>query len=53
MTLRFVGIDPNTAGCGSPTVWGEELRCAQNRARLVRALYTRLDRLTELAPAAT
>ncbi|MGV9884798.1 DUF6415 family natural product biosynthesis protein [Streptomyces sp. NPDC003006] len=28
-------------------------RCAQNRARLVRALYTRLDRLTEHAPAAT
>lgn len=26
--------------------------CAQNRARLVRALYTRLDRLTEAAPAA-
>ncbi|MBO1286132.1 DUF6415 family natural product biosynthesis protein [Streptomyces albidoflavus] len=24
--------------------------CVQNRARLVRALYTRLDRLTELAP---
>ncbi|MBK3582341.1 restriction endonuclease [Streptomyces sp. MBT57] len=28
-------------------------RCAQNRARLVRALYTRLDRLTEPVPAAT
>ncbi|MFE4758483.1 DUF6415 family natural product biosynthesis protein [Streptomyces mirabilis] len=28
-------------------------RCAQNRARLVRALYTRLDRLTEPLPAAT
>lgn len=28
-------------------------RCAQNRARLVRALYTRLDRLTEPAPATT
>ncbi|WP_436840704.1 restriction endonuclease [Streptomyces griseoloalbus] len=28
-------------------------RCAQNRARLVRALYTRLDRLTEAVPAAT
>lgn len=28
-------------------------RCAQNRARLVRALYTRLDRLTESLPAAT
>jgi hypothetical protein len=28
-------------------------RCAQNRARLVRALYTRLDRLTEALPAAT
>ncbi|MEU0523072.1 DUF6415 family natural product biosynthesis protein [Streptomyces niveus] len=27
--------------------------CVQNRARLVRALYTRLDRLTEPAPAAT
>ncbi|MEO3978114.1 restriction endonuclease [Streptomyces sp. CAU 1734] len=27
--------------------------CAQNRARLVRALYTRLDRLTEPVPAAT
>ncbi|WP_331757695.1 DUF6415 family natural product biosynthesis protein (plasmid) [Streptomyces sp. NBC_01650] len=27
--------------------------CAQNRARLVRALYTRLDRLTEPAPAIT
>ncbi|MFJ7201735.1 MULTISPECIES: restriction endonuclease [unclassified Streptomyces] len=26
-------------------------RCAQNRARLVRALYTRLDRLTDAAPA--
>ncbi|WP_371097646.1 hypothetical protein [Streptomyces sanglieri] len=26
-------------------------RCAQNRARLVQALYTRLDRLTEPAPA--
>ncbi|GAA2593582.1 hypothetical protein Stube_69710 [Streptomyces tubercidicus] len=26
--------------------------CAQNRARLVRALYTRLHRLTEVAPAA-
>ncbi|MEU2591291.1 DUF6415 family natural product biosynthesis protein [Streptomyces albidoflavus] len=25
--------------------------CVQNRARLVRALYTRLDRLTEPAPA--
>lgn len=25
MTLRFVGIDPNTGGEGSPTVWvGEE-----------------------------
>ncbi|MFB6991416.1 restriction endonuclease [Streptomyces sp. NPDC056178] len=28
-------------------------RCAQNRVRLVRALYTRLDRLTEPLPAAT
>ena len=28
-------------------------RCAQERARIVRALYERLDRLTELAPAAT
>ncbi|KAF5998698.1 restriction endonuclease [Streptomyces sp. WAC00263] len=28
-------------------------RCAQNRARLVRALYQRLDRLTEPLPAAT
>lgn len=28
-------------------------RCAQNRARLVRALYTRLDGLTEPLPAAT
>lgn len=28
-------------------------RCVQNRARLVRSLYTRLDRLTEPAPAAT
>ncbi|MGW4995203.1 DUF6415 family natural product biosynthesis protein [Streptomyces mirabilis] len=28
-------------------------RCVQNRARLVRALYTRLDRLTEPLPAAT
>lgn len=28
------------------------VRCAQNRARLVRALYTRLDRLTETLPAA-
>ncbi|MGW1696437.1 DUF6415 family natural product biosynthesis protein [Streptomyces sp. NPDC002399] len=28
-------------------------RCAQNRARLVRALYTRLDRLTEPLSAAT
>ncbi|MYZ38060.1 MULTISPECIES: restriction endonuclease [unclassified Streptomyces] len=27
-------------------------RCVQNRARLVQALYTRLDRLTEHAPAA-
>ncbi|MBT2379761.1 MULTISPECIES: DUF6415 family natural product biosynthesis protein [unclassified Streptomyces] len=27
--------------------------CAQNRARLVRGLYTRLDRLTEPAPATT
>ncbi|MFF2133793.1 DUF6415 family natural product biosynthesis protein [Streptomyces olivochromogenes] len=27
-------------------------RCAQNRARLVRALYARLDRLTEPLPAA-
>ncbi|MEU2739411.1 DUF6415 family natural product biosynthesis protein [Streptomyces sp. NPDC007095] len=27
-------------------------RCAQNRARLVRALYERLDRLTEPLPAA-
>jgi hypothetical protein len=27
--------------------------CVQNRARLVRALYTRLDRLTEPLPAAT
>ncbi|MFJ9412481.1 DUF6415 family natural product biosynthesis protein [Streptomyces sp. NPDC101393] len=26
------------------------LRCAQNRARLVRALYERLDRLAEVAP---
>ncbi|MGW7579229.1 DUF6415 family natural product biosynthesis protein [Streptomyces sp. NPDC054765] len=26
--------------------------CAQNRARLVQALYTRLDRLTQAAPAA-
>ncbi|MFJ4873348.1 restriction endonuclease [Streptomyces sp. NPDC088757] len=26
-------------------------RCVQNRARLVRALYTRLDRLTEPLPA--
>ncbi|MFI7356149.1 hypothetical protein ACIBTP_19645 [Streptomyces avidinii] len=24
MTLRFVGIDPNTGGDGSPTVWVEE-----------------------------
>ncbi|MFD3729268.1 hypothetical protein [Streptomyces sp. NPDC058671] len=24
MTLRFVGIDPNTCGEGSPTVWVEE-----------------------------
>ncbi|MGW5817593.1 DUF6415 family natural product biosynthesis protein [Streptomyces noursei] len=29
------------------------VRCVQNRARLVRSLYTRLDRLTEPAPAAT
>lgn len=28
-------------------------RCAQNRARLVRALYMRLDCLTEPLPAAT
>ncbi|MEU0659410.1 restriction endonuclease [Streptomyces lavendulocolor] len=28
-------------------------RCAQERARIVRALYEPLDRLTELAPAAT
>ncbi|MFJ8856195.1 restriction endonuclease [Streptomyces sp. NPDC102437] len=28
-------------------------RCAQNRARLVRALYTRLDRLTEAQPSAS
>ncbi|MBQ1116254.1 DUF6415 family natural product biosynthesis protein [Streptomyces sp. C3-3] len=28
-------------------------RCAQNRARLVRGLYTRLGRLTEPAPATT
>lgn len=28
-------------------------RCAQNRASFVRALYTRLDRLTEPAPATT
>lgn len=27
-------------------------RCVQNRVRLVRALYTRLDRLTEPVPAA-
>jgi hypothetical protein len=27
--------------------------CAQERARIVRALYERLDRLTELAPGAT
>ncbi|MET7608224.1 DUF6415 family natural product biosynthesis protein [Streptomyces avermitilis] len=26
-------------------------RCVQNRARLVRALYTQLDRLTEVLPA--
>ncbi|MFB6814440.1 restriction endonuclease [Streptomyces sp. NPDC056347] len=26
-------------------------RCVQNRARIVRSLYTRLDRLTEPAPA--
>ncbi|GAA0479240.1 MULTISPECIES: hypothetical protein [Streptomyces] len=24
MSLRFVGIDPNTGGGGSPTVWVEE-----------------------------
>ena len=24
MTLRFVGIDPNTGGEGSPTVWVED-----------------------------
>lgn len=24
MTLRFLGIDPNTGGEGSPTVWVEE-----------------------------
>ncbi|WP_329171288.1 hypothetical protein [Streptomyces sp. NBC_01477] len=24
MTLRFVGIDPNTGGEGSPTVWVEQ-----------------------------
>ncbi|AIS02536.1 hypothetical protein [Streptomyces glaucescens] len=24
MTLRFVGMDPNTGGEGSPTVWVEE-----------------------------
>ncbi|MFD6335481.1 restriction endonuclease [Streptomyces niveus] len=29
------------------------VRCAQSRARLVRALYTRLDRLTEPFPAGT
>ncbi|WP_373561382.1 restriction endonuclease [Streptomyces sp. rh34] len=28
------------------------VHCAQNRTRLVRALYTRLDRLTEHAPTA-
>ncbi|MEU2565067.1 DUF6415 family natural product biosynthesis protein [Streptomyces longispororuber] len=28
-------------------------RCAQERARIVRALYERFDRLAELAPAAT
>lgn len=25
MTLRFVGIDPNTGGEGSPTVWLEKV----------------------------
>ncbi|WP_406734478.1 DUF6415 family natural product biosynthesis protein [Streptomyces sp. NBC_01108] len=28
------------------------VRCVQNRARMVRALYQRLDRLTEASPAA-
>ncbi|MCX4791715.1 MULTISPECIES: DUF6415 family natural product biosynthesis protein [unclassified Streptomyces] len=28
------------------------VRCVQNRARMVRALYERLDRLTEASPAA-
>jgi len=40
------------AGRLSPPIQGTA-RCAQNRARLVRALYERLDRLTEPLPAAT
>ncbi|MEV7906601.1 restriction endonuclease [Streptomyces anulatus] len=39
-------------GCLSAPLEGTA-RCAQNRARLVRVLYTRLDRLTEPVPAAT
>ncbi|MEU4800556.1 restriction endonuclease [Streptomyces sp. NPDC023327] len=38
-------------GCLSAPLQGTAC-CAQDRARLVQALYTRLDRLTEPAPAA-
>ncbi|WP_438490708.1 hypothetical protein [Streptomyces sp. S186] len=33
------------------TPWQDTLRCCQNRARLVRALYHRLDQLAETAAA--
>lgn len=46
------GILREAAGRLSQPIRGTA-HCAQNRARLVRALYTRLDRLTEPAPATT
>jgi hypothetical protein len=62
---RFAAALPKIDGCGafaevvlreadgrlSQPLQGTA-RCVQNRARLVQALYTRLDRLTEPAPAA-
>ncbi|MFJ1551429.1 hypothetical protein [Streptomyces sp. NPDC088246] len=36
-----------------PAALERTARCVQNRARLVQALYARLDRLTEPLPAAT
>ncbi|MFJ5724648.1 hypothetical protein [Streptomyces sp. NPDC093149] len=50
ITGLYVKVDDEIGRLSAPLEG--TARCAQNRARLVLALYTRLDRLTEPLPAA-